>query len=92
VPLAQNVQVLPQTRHLRSPQRIGHDLIMKTIRVRGVVGSENEGLAWDVDVDLCLDEDTIADRQQVEFGELHKKSGTCSDSSIAILLFLSQSC
>ena len=42
---------------------------MKTIRVRGVVGSENEGLAWDVYVDLCLDDDdTIVDHQQVEFG------------------------
>jgi hypothetical protein len=60
---------VPQTRRLRSVQRIGHDVIMKTIRVRGVVGSENESLAWDVYVDLCLDDDDkIVDYQQVEFG------------------------
>ncbi|MGA2337445.1 MAG: hypothetical protein ABSG08_18900 [Terriglobales bacterium] len=45
------------------------DPIMKTIRVRGVVGSEKESLDWDVYVDLCLDDDDkMVDYQQVEFG------------------------
>ena len=42
---------------------------MKTIRVRGVVGSESENQAWDVYVDLRLDDnDKIVDHQQLEFG------------------------
>jgi oxalate decarboxylase/phosphoglucose isomerase-like protein (cupin superfamily) len=42
---------------------------MKTIRLRGIVGSENESQAWDVYVDLRLDDnDKIVDHQQLEFG------------------------
>jgi len=43
---------------------------MKTIRVRGVVGSEtDDSQAWEVNVDLRLDDDgRIVDHQQVEFG------------------------
>lgn len=42
---------------------------METIRVHGVVGSEDETQAWDVNVDLHIDDDgRIVDYEQIEFG------------------------